>query len=72
MSGSVLLPELNVLNFINGVLGGWTIASCSIVYVLQRGPPGRFLITGQMIICRVQILYDYDDIFPGLIVQHMS
>lgn len=43
---TVLLPELNMLNFTNGVLEGRTRAYCIIVRILQTGPLSIILITG--------------------------
>lgn len=44
---TVLLPDFNIGNFITGVLRGRTRAYCSIVHIVQTGPPGRIFITGQ-------------------------
>lgn len=53
---TVLLPEFNIGNFINGVLEGRMRAYCSTVHIFQTGPPGRIMITEQIISNRVQMI----------------
>lgn len=53
---TVVLPELNIKIFINGVLEGRTRAYCSTLHTLQPGPPGRILVIGQIIRSRVQVI----------------